>query len=215
MWVVKFKFDGGEVFFGQLAKKFNLNLTGYPISNYEKNNRLFLNLIGTIRGEKVDKENLIKSLKKSKYVVNLDENNWLFNLLIREDKKFKPFYSPFFIYISPIKIDSNGTYSYHLGSWNREEITKLLNFIERNYNYKLLNLKQENITNISILGIQPALTKKQRNAYELAVKKGYYEYPKKIELKQLAKLSGISYSTFQQHLKYAEKKISEFFTGKY
>ena len=115
----------------------------------------------------------------------------------------------------PTSIDNNGNYTYHLGSWERKEIEKLLTFVEKNYDYKLLSFKQEKIQNISILGVQPNLTEKQKNVFELAVKKGYYEYPKKIELKELAKLSGIAYSTFQQHLKYAERKINKFFYGKY
>ena len=215
MWAVKFQFEGSNVFFGQAAKTFNISLTGYPVSSYEKNNQLFLNLIGTIQGEEKDKQRFLKFLKKSKYTLKLEENNDFLNILIKEDKKFKPFYSPYFVYLSPVKIDNLGNYFYHLGSWQREEITKLLNFVEKNYGYKFQNLKQEKINNISILGVQPNLTEKQRKAYELAVKEGYYEYPKKIEIKKFAKISRISYSTFQQHLKYAEKKISEFFIGKY
>lgn len=215
MWVTKFDFDGSDIFFGQTAKKFNLNIKGYPISSYEKNKRLYVNLIGSVKGDLKNKSKIINFLKKSKYVIYLEENNDFLNLLIKEDKKFKPFYNPFFIYLSPVLIGNQGTYHYHLGSWQRQEITKLLTFIEKNYNYKLLSLKQEKIKNISILGIQPNLTEKQKKAYELAVEKGYYNYPKKIDIKRLAKLSGISYSTFQQHLKYAEKKINEFFVGKY
>lgn len=215
MWVIKFSFEGEKVFFGQVAKQFNINLTGYPVSSYEKNKQLFVNLIGTIEGETNNKTNIINFLKKSKYVKHIEENNDFLNLLIKEDPEFKLFYSPFFIYLSPISIDSSGKYHYHLGSWERKEIEKLLNFLDKNYYYSLLYFKQEKVQNISILGVQPNLTDKQKKAFELAVKKGYYEYPKQIELKELAKLSGISYSTFQQHLKYAERKINSFFYGKY
>ncbi|MBI5347136.1 MAG: helix-turn-helix domain-containing protein [Candidatus Aenigmarchaeota archaeon] len=215
MWTIKFRFEGSNVFFGKAAKTFNLSLTGYPVSCYEKNKQLFLNLIGTMQGGEKDKQKFIRFIKKSDYALKLEANNDFLNILIKEDKKFKPFYSPYFIYLSPVKIDKSGAYFYHLGSWQREEITKLLDFIGKNYKYKLQNLKQEKINNISILGVQPNLTEKQRKVYELAVKEGYYKYPKRVKIKQLAKILGISYSTFQQHLKYAEKKISEFFVGKY
>ena len=42
---------------------------------------------------------------------------------------------------------------------------------------------------------------------ELAINAGYYNYPKKITLPELAKKMKISYSTFQAHLKKAEGKI--------
>jgi len=215
MWVVKFQFDGSNILLGKAAKTFHLNLTGYPISHYEKSKQLFLNLVGTMQGNEKDKENFVKFLKKSKYILKLEVNNDFLNSLIKEDKKLKVFYSPYFVYLSPVKIDKSGTYSYHLGSWKREEITKLLKFVETTHGIKFQNLKQEKINNLSMLGIQPNLTEKQRKTYDLAVNQGYYQYPKKIKIEELAKLSGISYSTFQQHLKYAEKKVSEFFVGKY
>ena len=66
MWVVKFEFDGSKIFFGQLAKKFNIDLTGYPISSYEKNRNLYINLVGTIKGELKNKSEIFNFLKKSK-----------------------------------------------------------------------------------------------------------------------------------------------------
>lgn len=211
MWVLKFQFNGEDIFFGSLAKKFGVEIIGYPISSYNQKNKLYLNLVGTIKGSEKEESKIIKFLKKSKYFTKFESNKTFFNLLINEDKKFSYFYSPFFVYLSPVKIDLNGRYSYHLGSWNKEELSKLLEKVEKYSNFKLLKFKKERIETVSILGVEPNLTKKQKDAYEVAVKNGYYEYPKKIELRELAKISGISYSTFQQHLKYAEKKISEFF----
>ncbi len=215
MWVLKFILKGEDIFFGSLAKRFNLTITGYPVSRHEKAKGLFINLVGNVTGYEKDEESIIRFLKRSKYFLKMESNGNFFNLLIKEDKKFAPFYSPSFIYLSPVKIDHSGIYTYHLGSWGKEDLSDLLKFIGKNYSYKILHFRQESIKSVSILGVQPNLTEKQRSAYELAVKKGYYEYPKRIDIKQLAKLSGISYSTFQQHLKYAEKKISEFFTGRY
>lgn len=211
MWVARFQFDGKKIFFGETAKKFNIDLTGYPISTFEKNNKFFINLVGTISGKVKNIGKIPKYLIRSNYVIKLEEKNNLIIMLIKEDEKFKQFYSPAFIYIHPVTINNKGRYSYTLGSFFREDIEKLLKLVGKYPKYKLLSLKQEKIGNLSIVGVNPDLTKKQKEAYELAVHEGYYEYPKKIELKQLAKISKISYSTFQQHLKYAEKKLSRFF----
>jgi predicted DNA binding protein len=215
MWELKFDFDGQEVFFGSIAKKFNVELTGYPISNYEKNRKLFLNIVGTIKGKNYDKEKIIKFLKLSKYVKRLETNNDFFNILILEDFEFKPFYSPYFIHLSPTRIDQQGTYHYHIGSWQREELSKLLLYVKSHYKCKVLSFKQNKVKTISILGIQPNLTDKQRKVFELAMNSGYYEYPKKTNLHKLAKQHKLSYSAFQQHLRIAEKKINEFYSGKY
>lgn len=213
MWTVKFDFDGSEVFFGSLSKKFNVTLTGYPISNYEKNNTLYVNIVGTLKGELKNKKAIIGFMKNSKYVTKMEMKNDFMMLLIEEDSEFKPFYSPHFIYASPVLI-KNGTYYYHLASWYREDIEKLLKLIRKKYKTNLQLIKEGQLDNISLVGLQPDLTEKQKKAYELAVETGYYNYPKSIELKDLAKISKISYSTYQQHLRYAEKKLSRFFLGK-
>ena len=74
-------------------------------------------------------------------------------------------------------------------------------------NGKVLKFKQEKISNISFTKLLPELTKNQKTALEIAINKGYYNYPKKIKMEELAKIRGISYSTFQAHLKKAEGKI--------
>ena len=55
--------------------------------------------------------------------------------------------------------------------------------------------------------ILPKLSKKQKDALSVAVKEGYYGFPRKKELNDLAKLSKVSFSTFREHLRKAENKI--------
>ncbi len=215
MWVLKFEIDGSESLFGKIAKKFNINLTGYPISSYEKDKQLFVNIVATLSGEEKNKKKLIAFIKKDKHILNLEEKDNFLVLLVKEDYSFKPFYNPHFVHINPVLVDKEGKYLLHIASWDRKKIEQLINFASKIYRYKLIKIKQEKIENISLIGLQPNLTQKQKRVYELAVESGYYEYPKKITLDKLAKISNLSYSTFQQHLKYAEKKINNFFLGKY
>lgn len=214
MWVVKFQFDGGGILYGKTAKNFNGTIRGYNLSSYEKNKLLIVTSVGKFFGDDKNKQKAMNFLKKDKHIVKLEEKNGFFIITVKEDLSFKPFYSPLFIYVSPVVIDNQGIYSFHIGSWKREDIEKLLKTVENYPLYKLISLKQEKIENISLIGLHPNLTEKQRKAHELAVENGYYEYPKKINLKKLAQFMKISYSTYQQHLKYAEKKINNFFLGK-
>jgi hypothetical protein len=55
--------------------------------------------------------------------------------------------------------------------------------------------------------VAPKITVKQRKALELAVHGGYYDYPRKITLEDLAKQMGVSYATYQAHLRKAEQKL--------
>ncbi|MEW5955627.1 MAG: helix-turn-helix domain-containing protein [Candidatus Micrarchaeota archaeon] len=54
------------------------------------------------------------------------------------------------------------------------------------------------------------LPPQQRDAFVLAVRRGYYEIPKKTTLEELAKAMGVSPSTFAEHLRKAEAKFLPF-----
>jgi len=70
-----------------------------------------------------------------------------------------------------------------------------------------MQYQNEKINEIYFPQVMPFLTKGQKRALDLATQRGYYDFPRKIELKDLAKEAGISLSTFREHLRKAEKKI--------
>ena len=63
--------------------------------------------------------------------------------------------------------------------------------------------------------MQPKLTNKQKQAMNLAIKHRYYDYPRKIDVQELAKLSKLSFSTFHAHLRKAEQKLLPYFFDRY
>ena len=73
--------------------------------------------------------------------------------------------------------------------------------------FELLGLKNTPLQNVYFPKIMPKLTVLQKKALELAIKEGYYETPKKTNLRTLAKLSKVSLATYQKHLQKAESKI--------
>ena len=93
---------------------------------------------------------------------------------------------------------------------NRKELEKVIGFSTKYLDAKILVFRKEKITNISFTKILPELTNNQKKAMQLAINHGYYDYPKKITLPDLAKKMKIAYSTFQAHLKKAEGKIFPF-----
>jgi len=210
MWVLKFKFNAEEISFGKISKELDVKFTGYPISSCQTKFNLLVNLVGTISGEEKNIKKALLLLKKSKYVSKIEIDNNFLMILLKEEISYSPFYKPSFIYLEPVLIEK-GIYYYNVASWNRKDIEDLLHFVEKNWKYEIFSLKKEKISNISVTNIKPNLTDKQKNAYDLAVKQGYYEYPKKTEIRKLAKITGLSSSTFQQHLRNAEKKLSSFY----
>jgi len=96
----------------------------------------------------------------------------------------------------------------------RKDIEKLVKIGETKYKLKLLEFKQNKIKNLGYLTILPELTDKQKKAIELAIRSGYYEYPRKIHLEKLAKLSNLALSTYQAHLRKAERKLLPYIVSK-
>ncbi len=210
MWVAKIKISSEGTLLGSISKKCGVDLTGYPISFSKKKNYILAFLAGTIFGEEKNKKKFISIFKKSERVLNLEGKNDFFIVLLKEPLIFETFYNPMIIHVEPVFISKGGYEIYHIASWKREEIMKFFELMEKLRKGELLKLREEKIENISITKILPELTDKQKKALQIAVENGYYEYPRKIELKKLAKIMGVSYSTYQAHLRKAEKKVIPF-----
>ena len=55
-----------------------------------------------------------------------------------------------------------------------------------------------------------SLSEKQRDAFLLATRKGYWQTPKRVDLAELARESGVDEATFSEHLRKAEAKVMPF-----
>ncbi|MFC1722512.1 helix-turn-helix domain-containing protein [Nanoarchaeota archaeon] len=214
MWVAKIKISGEKGSIGSRTKKFNVQVIGYPISSYTKKDGLYIHAAGFIQGEEKDKKAFIKDWKKDKKAIHLEQNGDFFIMQIKEPLNLKPMYSHRLIHVKNIIIDKEGYNLWHIASWDRKELTNFIKLVKKEFQGKLLSIKKEKIKDLSILSIQPDLTKKQKTALNLAVKHGYYNYPRDINLEELANMMKISYSTFQAHLRKAEQKIIPFSTNR-
>jgi predicted DNA binding protein len=208
MWVLKLELDSEKQFLGAMAIKNNITMSGYPISSSEIKTSFKVMNCGLMFGSEENKINLINDFKKSNIVTNLEVNQDFVIIQMKVPKYMKPFFHPEIIQVSPVLINPNvKKHRWILASFKRKLLEKVLQFAKEKHDAKLLKFKQEKINNISISSILPSLSKKQYEAFNLAVVKGYYEFPKKIYLKTLAKQMNISYSTYQEHLKKAESKL--------
>lgn len=210
MWAMKFIIPGIEgMLVGNLTRKYKVTSMGYPISHFWKGKKFYI--LGSVYlvGEKKAKSSFLKDLKKDKRAVKIDMMNESFGFwLMEQHPANEMFYDPFIIHTKPVIVADNGDYIFELASWDRKKLENIAKKIETKlYNGKLVYLQQKKIENISIVSMLPNLTEKQKRAIELAIENGYYGYPRKINIEQLAKLMKVSYSTYQFHLRNAEKKI--------
>jgi len=228
MWVAKLKVFDEDNIYSTKTRKFNVNMYYYLINHYIEKNYCFFIAVGLLKGDEENKKSFFKALQKEKkksktkrYVVKLEIKEDFFICITAQHKNVEleryvhTYYNPKFIFIKPAIIYSNGWEEAEIACIDRKDLQKIIKIGEKKYNLELLTFKKMKIFDIGILSILPKLTKKQKNALELAEKKGYYEYPRKVKLEQLAKLSRLSLSTYQAHLRKAEKKLLPFIIKKY
>lgn len=207
MWVAKIQASNEGVMLGILAEKHNIDLNGYPITFSKTKEGILSVLAGTMSGGEADKRAFLKELAKSKRVKNIETRKDFVMLQVIEPPTFTDFYNPLIIHVRPALISKKGHTIYAVGAFQRKAVEDFAKLLKRIRNAKLLSIKHERVGNITITKTAPDLTDKQKQAIELAVREGYYEYPRKTDLPRLAKIMKLSYSTYQAHLRKAEKAL--------
>jgi len=208
MWVLKLKVNSEKQPLGSLVVKHNVSMASYVLSYYKDKKNLYLTGAGFIFGEEKNKKAFLKELESQDWVLNYEEKGDFGIGILKEPLFTEAFWHPEIIQIEPIIIRPNEkAHIWSFASFNRKLLEKTLEVAEKYLNAKVIKFKEEKISNISFTKLLPELTKNQKKALELAINHGYYDYPKKIKMEKLAKLMGISYSTYQAHLKKAEGKI--------
>lgn len=218
MWVAKFKLkDDKEDIHSPLCEKYQVEMFGFPLTNYEKSGKINLLISATISGSEENKDKFYNDLKKDKRVKFAERyKDFILMQTIhpfsREARReIKIFYNKEYILIKPVHIDKEGWEHWEVGCLDRVELNKIINAAIKYYNGKLISVKDEKIKNITNLEFSPNLSEKQFETIKLALNEGYYNYPRKLTIPELAKKMGKSYSSFQENLRRAENKIVEFF----
>ena len=89
-------------------------------------------------------------------------------------------------------------------SGNEENLKKILELFKQVAQVNKISLVKSTYKEQSILS---CLTDKQKEIFVAAKKNGYYDYPRKINSKELSKRVGLSKPTVVQHLRKAEDRI--------
>lgn len=211
MWVAKIKIYGKEALIGSKCFKHKIDLFGFPLSYYYEKDCVVVHITGTIIGKEKDKKIFVNELKKEARVVNFELNNDFFIGTIKEPPYTRDIYNKNIIHLAPALISQEGYELINVGSFNRANLIKMSNIFKKTHKGKLISIQNKKIKSISVMKVHPDLTEKQKQAITLAMKEGYYNSPRKIDVKELAKLSKLSYATYQVHLRKAEQKLMPYF----
>jgi len=204
MWVLKLETTSDKTVLANIAKKYRLSFSGYPISYRVEKNQLVVQIAGFINSDKKNIKRLIGDFKKLAFVRNISNKNNFVIASFYLPLWLESLYQPDIIFIRPAIYDSSGKEILELGAWSKEPLLKLIKVFKEKYATQVISVVNKNIDNVSFVSLHPNLTDKQKIALKLAVDNGYYHFPRMITLKKLAKIMGVSFSTYQAHLTKAE-----------
>jgi predicted DNA binding protein len=223
MWTLKIKVREKWNIYNEKTAKHKVKLYFYSQNHYEENGKFYFVASGIIEGDEKQKRKFLLDLKKEKKVTNIEWNNDFFVCTYSEPKTsqraeaVKIAYNPRLIFLKPTIIDEEGWEEWEIASTKRQDLEAFVKYAKTlpNVESKLFHLKQQKISSLMIYAMLPKLTLQQKKALVLAVENGYYGYPRKITLEQLAKQMKLSVSTYQFHLAKAEAKLMPFLMKRY
>jgi len=213
MWVAKLKNWHKDCLIRPHCIKYKITDFVYLINSWTDAKNFYYTELHILQGTVENQKKFIQAFKKTKGIKKFEvQGNHIITLNI--EPLTKQFYSPIFdrrlIYLRPVAQRADGYEEWYVASWDREVITSLLKV--PTFAMRLISIRQEKFMDMFMPQIYPKLSPKQKEAIELAVHDGYYDYPKKIYLEDLAKRSKIKRQTFEEHLRRAEHKLVPFLT---
>ncbi|HLD75600.1 MAG TPA: helix-turn-helix domain-containing protein [Candidatus Norongarragalinales archaeon] len=110
-------------------------------------------------------------------------------------------------FIKPI-VAKNGFETWTVASWDKSKIRQFIRNTKASggVRIELCSLKKKSV-DVFLSSALNRLTAKQRESLELAMRQGYYEFPRRHSLEQIARQLGVDESTFREHLRKAESVI--------
>ena len=213
MWVAKFKIWHKNCLLRPKCIKYNVTDLVYLINSWKEKNKFYYTELHILQGTEENKKKFVKNLKKEKSIKKLEQKgNYVFTL--NEEPLEKQYYTPVFdpkiIQVRPVAQRSDGYEDWEIASWDRDALMRITEVPV--FEVEIKSIKETKVSDIFFPHIFPKLSPKQKYAIELAVKDGYYEYPRKIDLEELAKIAKVKRQTFQENLRRAEKKLIPFLT---
>ena len=212
MWTAKLKLYHKDCPIVNRAVKFGVSVLSYPRSHYSRKGKKYATTVCKFVGyDPEKKKKFLEDLKRDPNISRLDVSGDVFVYeydLGKEGEHVMLYFDPEMVFVKPTVNSPDGHEYWEVASWSKDKITKFIEELSKNMDKsKILGIGQ--VTNVEVYfpSVMPKLSPAQEKALMLAYQWGYYDYPRKIDLRGLAKKLNISLSTFQENLRRAENKM--------
>lgn len=218
MWVLKAKIFHPDSKAIQFAQKFQIELWGVPISVYKKKGKLLISIWHQIFGSEENVKKFFKAIKTDKrlFDVEIKGNTVYYSYLVKKTGSHYAVYTnPAIVFVKPAVVTPDGMEIIEFGSFSKKVLMEAIDLMKESIEVTVLKLSQQKAPNIFIPHVMPELSEKQKECLETAYVMGYYSFPRRVTLEEIAKKIGLSYSTLQEHLRKAEEKVMPYFLENY
>lgn len=212
MWITKLKLKHADCPIVNRCEKFNVIVLSYPSTWYEKKGKKFATTTCYFQSnDEKQKNKFIDDLKADRRISNLEVSGDVFTYEInlgKEGEHVMLYHTKQIIFVKPTVNHYDGHEYWEVASWKREELEEFIKALKNHMDIcEIMKMENSPLTDVYFPNVMPKLSMHQKTAIELAYENGYYSYPKKITLEQLAKIAKVGVSTFQEHLRKAELKL--------
>ncbi len=214
MWYLKFKYKHSDCIYASKLQEYNLSIQFFYIGRYTKNSYVYTTALIKLFGEPKNIKKYVKYIKEHNKIVKIETlSNNSFVVLAKHKKDIKIYkaaYDPSLIYTTPAYLNEEGFEVHELICWDKRPLQDYIEVLKHGKTteyYETLKFVEKKLDDVYVMNLLPKLSLKQEEAIKLAFKEGYYEYPKRTSLSDLAKLAKVSKVTFRENLRKAESKI--------
>ncbi|MBW2967922.1 helix-turn-helix domain-containing protein [Candidatus Woesearchaeota archaeon] len=210
MWTAKLKLTHKESWTTQACKRHNVTVYVYPLTFFNDNDRDYITSYHYLVGEEKNKKAYledIKSLPRMKEL-NVEGDHYIFKYFVpRGETRMLRNVVPGLIFTKPSKACPDGWQYIEVAAWSKKILDQFIENTKKGYSIKFLKYGKEKVAKLVFPARNPNLSKMQEKVFRSAFELGYYQHPKRITIKQLAKRLKVSESTCREHLRVAESKI--------
>ena len=217
MWVARFRLKDDADIYAPACESTGVTFQALPLSYYKQAGTLHTIVAGSVAGDAPRVRAFITAVRRDQRVRTVEQHHDFLVIhavhpATREAKaELAIFYDPRFIHVKPVAIDAQGWEDWEVACAERPALVRLVSASKRYYHGTLISLREEKLRNVAALSLANPLTPKQMAALREAYAAGYYQYPRKRTIPDLARQAKKSYSTFQEHLRKAENKLISYF----
>ncbi len=216
MWIAEFKVWHAGSDSIELSERFDAVLSNFNLNLFEEKGKLHIVRCASFSG--LDAQKFRKAFIEQERRVTIIASD--FNQVFYYHPADKAFHTLLFdknlIFVGST-ITKKGFQYWTVASLKKAPLLALFKRIKslgsKKATIELLSLKAGNV-NLFAGSFLSDLTPLQLKAVQLARQYGYYDYPRKISLEELAKKAGVPRTTLQSHLRKAERTLIPKIVGK-